>query len=160
LTRIARVTPDQTIHHGRPHHRKGTTVSKTNVTRLFIGSLVAFGAGAIVAIMAIGLAMANDVFVMAGDDIVDIQGGTLAWALIALAAFGGLAAAGGAIAGFIAWIGAILNTWQLEGKGWFVALLLLGIFNFGFVAMIAYVIAGPDGKPAAPARAVPAALGA
>ena len=148
--------PDPTIQRGPPQLRKGTTVSKNNVTRLFIGSLVAFGAGAIVSIMAIGLAMANDVFLMAGDDIVGIQGGGLAWTLIGLAVLGGLAAAGGAIAGFIAWIGAVLNTWQLEGKGWFVALLLLGIFNFGFLAMIAYVVAGPDGKRLAADRVVPA----
>ena len=119
------------------------------VTRLFIGSLIAFGAGAIVATFAIALAIANDIFVMAGNDIVAIQGGGLAWALIGFALLGGLAAAGGIIAGFVAWIGAVLNTWQLDSKAWFVGLLLLGIFNFGFLAMIAYVIAGPDGKTAA-----------
>ena len=135
-------------------------MSKATVTRLFIGSLVAFGAGAVVAIFAIALALANNVFVMSGNDIVAIQGGTLGWALIGLAILGGLAAAGGVIAGFIAWMGAVLNTWQLESKAWFVGLLLLGIFNFGFVAMIAYVIAGPDGKAAAAARAAPVPVGA
>jgi len=64
------------------------------------------------------------------------------------------------ITGFVAWIGAVLNTWQLESKAWFVGLVLLGIFNFGFVAMIAYVIAGPDGKSAAAARLSPAPVGA
>jgi hypothetical protein len=135
-------------------------MSKATVTRLFIGGLVAFGAGAIVTIFAIALALANNVFVMSGNDIVAIQGGTLGWALIGLAILGGLAAAGGVIAGFIAWIGAVLNTWQLESKAWFVGLLLLGIFNFGFFAMIAYVIAGPDGKAAAAARAAPVPVGA
>jgi len=135
-------------------------MSKATVTRLFIGGLVAFGAGAIVTIFAIALALANNVFVMSGNDIVAIQGGTLGWALIGLAILGGLAAAGGVIAGFIAWIGAVLNTWQLESKAWFVGLLLLGIFNFGFFAMIAYVVAGPDGKAAAAARAAPVPVGA
>jgi hypothetical protein len=133
---------------------------KATVTRLFIGSLIAFGAGAIVATFAIALAIANDVFVMAGNDIVAIQGGGLAWALIGFALLGGLAAAGGIIAGFVAWIGAVLNTWQLDSKAWFVGLLLLGIFNFGFLAMIAYVIAGPDGKAAAAARVAPVPAGA
>ena len=64
------------------------------------------------------------------------------------------------ITGFVAWIGAVLNTWQLESKAWFVALVLTGIFNFGFIAMIAYVIAGPDGKAAATARLSPAPVGA
>ena len=48
----------------------------------------------------------------------------------------------------MSWIGALLNTWQLESKAWFLGLLLLGIFNFGFFAMVAYVIAGPDGTSA------------
>jgi hypothetical protein len=133
---------------------------KATVTKLFIGSLIAFGAGAIVAIFAIALAVANDVFVMDGNDIAAIQGGTLAWVLIGLAILGVLAAVGGVIAGFVAWIGAVLNTWQLDSKAWFVGLLLLGIFNFGFIAMIAYVIAGPDGKAAAAAHISPAAVGA
>jgi hypothetical protein len=34
-------------------------------------------------------------------------------------------------------------------------LLLLGIFSFGLVAMIAYVIAGPDGTKEAPPHTVP-----
>lgn len=135
-------------------------MSKATVTRLFIGSLIAFGAGAIVAILAIALAIANDVFVMAGSDIAGIQGGALGWSLIVIALLGGAAAAGGVIAGFVAWMGAVLNTWQLDSKAWFVALVLLGIFNFGFVAMIAYVLAGPDGKPAAAARVAPVPLGA
>ena len=135
-------------------------MSKATVTRLFIGSLIAFSAGAIIAVLAIGIAVANDTFVMAGNDVAAIQGGTLSWALISVAILGGLAAAGGVIAGFVAWIGAVLNTWQLESKAWFVGLVLLGIFNFGFIAMIAYVIAGPDGKAAAAARVAPAPAGA
>jgi len=135
-------------------------MSKATVTGLFIASLIAFGAGAIVAVLAIGIAVANDVFVMAGNEVVAIEGGALAWALIGVAVAGSLAAAGGVITGFIAWIGALLNTSQLEGKGWFVGLLLLGIFNFGFIAMIAYVIAGPDGKAAATARVAPVPVGA
>jgi len=133
---------------------------KATVTRLFLGGLIAFGAGAVVAIFAIALGVANDVFVMDGNDVAAIQGGALGWSLVGLAILGGLAAAGGAIAGFVAWIGAVLNTWQLENKGWFVGLLLLGIFNFGFIAMIAYVIAGPDGKAAAAARISPAPVAA
>ena len=143
-----------------PRSGEEHTMSKATVTRLFIGGLIAFGAGAIVAMLAIALAIANDVFVMAGTDIAAIQGGALAWALIVIAILGGLAAAGGAVAGFVAWIGAVLNTWQLESKAWFVGLVLLGVFNFGFVAMIAYVIAGPDGKVVAAGRATPVPIGA
>ena len=133
---------------------------KTTVTRLFFASLIAFAAGAIVSMLAIALAIANNVFVMDGNDIAAIQGGALAWVLLGLGVLGGLAAAGGVITGFIAWIGAVLNTWQLDSKAWFVALLLTGIFSFGFVAMLIYVFFGPDGKAASTARAASAPVGA
>ena len=135
-------------------------MSKATVTRLFIGSLIAVSAGAILAVAAIWVAIANDVFVMAGPDIVGIHGSTLAWSLLGLALLGALAVAGGAIAGFVSWIGALLNTWRLESKTWFAVLLLLGIFNLGFFAMIAYLIAGPDGKATAAPRVSPAPAGA
>ena len=84
--------------------------------------------------------------------LVGISGGALAWSLIGLGILGAVAAMGGAIGGLVSWIGALLNTWQLDSKGWFVGLLLLGIFNFGFFAMIAYVLAGPDGTAEAAVR--------
>jgi hypothetical protein len=120
-------------------------MSKAAVTRLFIGSVIAAGAGTIVAIVAVWTAIANDVFVMNGADIVAIQGSLLAWVLLGFGIVGGLAVAGGLIGGLVSWIGALLNSSQLESRTWFLALLLLGIFNFGFFAMIAYLIVGPDG---------------
>ena len=134
-------------------------MSKTTVTRLFISSLIAAGAGAIVAISAAWLALENGVFVMSGQDLVGIQGSPLAWLLVPLGIVGGLAILGGLIGGLISWIGALLNTSQLERKAWFLGLLVLGIFNFGFFAMIAYLVAGPDGMTAAtPHRAQAPAL--
>ena len=64
---------------------------------------------------------------------------------IVLGLIGVIALVGGSIAGLIAWIGALLNTAQLPDKAWFIVLLVLGLFSFGFIAMLAYVIAGPDG---------------
>jgi len=129
-------------------------MSKATVTRLFIGSAIAGIAGAILAIAAVGIAIANDVFVMSGPDIVGVRGSTLAWSMLGLGIVGGLAIAGAMIGGLVSWIGALLNTSQLESKTWFLVLLLLGIFSFGLIAMIAYVIAGPDGtSEAAPRRA-------
>ena len=127
-------------------------MSKATVTRLFIGSGIAIVSGAIVAIAAVWLAIANNVFVMAGPDIIGISGGALAWSLLALGILGGLAVAGGFIGGLVSWIGALLNTWQLESRTWFAVLLLLGIFNLGFFAMIAYLIVGPDGRAGASSR--------
>jgi hypothetical protein len=125
-------------------------MSKRTVTRLFAGSLIAFAAGAVVAIAAVWLAIANNVFVMAGADVVGVEGGGLAWSLLGLAIVASVAIVAAFVAGLVAWIGALLNTWQLESKTWFAVLLLTGIFNFGFIAMIVYLIAGPEG--ATPAR--------
>jgi hypothetical protein len=122
------------------------------VTRLFVGGVIAVLAGSILTILAVSIAIANDVFVMNGDDVVGLRGGALAASLLGLAIVGGLSVMGGLIAGLLSWIGALLNTWQLESKAWFIALLLLGIFNFGFFAMIAYVVAGPDGTTDAAMR--------
>ena len=126
-------------------------MSKTTVTRLFIGSGIAIVAGAILSVAAIWLAIANGVFVMSGPEIVGIHGSALGWSLIGFGILGAIAVAAGAIGGLVSWIGALLNTWRLDSKTWFAALLLLGIFNLGFFAMIAYLIAGPDGT-ASPTR--------
>jgi hypothetical protein len=138
-------------------------MTKATVTRLFIGGGIAIIAGAILAVVAVWIAIANDVFVMNGPDVVGIRGSALAFALLGIAIVGSLAMMGGLITGLVAWIGALLNTWQLDSKAWFIALLLLGIFNFGFFAMIAFLVAGPDGasdaalrKAQAAARATPA----
>ena len=133
---------------------------KSTVTRLFLGGLISAVAGIVVIIVAVSVAFANGVFVMDGPRVVDIQETGLAFGLLGFTVLGVLAVAGGAIAGLVSWIGALLNTWQLDSKAWFVGLLLLGIFNFGFFAMIAYVVAGPDGKAASTARVAPAGVAA
>ncbi len=128
---------------------------KATVTRFFIGGALAVIAGTVLAIAAVWVAIANDVFVMNGPDIVALQGSALAWSLLGLGIVGGVAIVAGSIAGLVSWIGALLNTSQLESKAWFIALLLLGVFSFGVIAMIAYVIAGPDGPTEAASRRTP-----
>jgi hypothetical protein len=135
-------------------------MSKTTVTRLFIGSGIGIIAGASAAIVAVGLALANNVFVTAGVDVVGVRGSALAWSLLGLGIAGGLAIVAGLISGLVSWIGALLNTWQLESKTWFAVLLLLGIFNFGFFAMIAYLIAGPNGIDTTASRPAQVPVGA
>ena len=132
-------------------------MTKSTITKLFIGGTLAAIAGAILAVGAFGIAYASDVFIMSGDQVVGVSGGALAWSLIAVGILGALAAMGGLIAGLVSWIGALLNTWQRDSKGWFISLLLLGIFNFGFLAMIAYVLVGPDGSAEAAVRKAQAA---
>jgi hypothetical protein len=120
-------------------------MSKTTVTRLFIGAGLAMIAGAILFVAAVAIAIGANTFVMSGSDIVGLRGSPLAWASLAIGVVGTLAFVGGTIAGLVSWIGALLGTWQLESKAWFIGLLLLGIFNLGFFAMVAYLLAGPGG---------------
>jgi hypothetical protein len=122
-------------------------MAKQTVTRLFIGSLIAALAGAVLLIVAVSVALANDVFVFEGAQVVDVRPTGLALGMLGLGIAGALTVIGAAIGGLISWIGALLNTSQLESKAWFLGLLLLGIFNLGFLAMIAYLVAGPDGRP-------------
>lgn len=135
-------------------------MSKRTVTKLFLGGALAVIAGAILTVAAVWVGVANDAFVMNGPDIVGLRGSALTWSLLAFGIVGSLAMAAGLIAGLASWIGALLNLSQLESKTWFVVLLLLGIFNFGIVGMLAYVIAGPDGTSEGTPRRTQALAGA
>jgi hypothetical protein len=117
------------------------------ITRLFVGGIVAVIAGIILAVFSGLAAFAGTEVTMNGTDVTAVRITPFTWWMIAGATLGGLAIVGGAIAGLVAWIGALINTAQLDDKAWFIVLLVLGLFSFGLVAMIAYVIAGPDSTP-------------
>jgi len=120
-------------------------VSKSTVTRVFLGSVAAVVAGGILAFAAVWIAYANGAFVMRGPDVIGVQATPVAWTIVGLGGVAALAMIAGFVGGLVAWIGALLNTSQLQDKTWFVLLLVLGLFSFGLVAMIAYVMGGPDG---------------
>ena len=120
-------------------------MEKATVTRIFLGGAAAVVAGIVLAVAAVWIALASGALVMDGPDVVGIEATPGAWGSVALATLAGLAVVGGFVAGLVSWIGALLNTAQLQDKTWFIVLLGLGLFSFGLVAMIAYVIAGPDG---------------
>jgi len=137
-------------------------MSKSTITRLFVGSMLAIAGGLVLGFVAVLLGYSNGAFVMNGPDVGGVQSTAMAWTVAALVVVGTLAIIGGVIGQFVAWIGAVLGTAQLDDKTWFLVLLLLGVFSFGSVAMLAYVIAGPDGPTSAakqrtaPIAAVPA----
>ena len=127
-------------------------MSKKHVTRLFVGAVVAVGAGLVLGLAALGAALASDAIDLGGSDVVDVSGGAGAWTALGLLIVGLVAILGGTVAAVVAWLGALLNTWQLDDKAWFASLLALGLLGFGVVAMIAYVVAGPDGTTQRVAR--------
>jgi hypothetical protein len=120
-------------------------MSKKNVTRLFVGALVAGGAGLVLGVVALWAALASDAIDLGGDNVIDVNGGSGAWTALGLFIVGSLVILIATVAAVVSWLGALLNTWQLEDKVWFASLLALGLLGFGVVAMIAYVVAGPDG---------------
>ncbi len=128
-------------------------MSKSTISQLFVGGLIAVIAGVILGIASVAIAFFGGAFVMDGPDVVGLQPTPYAWALVVLGLLAVVALIGGSIAGLVAWIGALINTAQLDDKVWFIVLLVLGLLSFGFVAMIAYVIAGPDGTRRVPQTA-------
>jgi hypothetical protein len=118
-------------------------MSKAVVTRLFIGAILAVVAGVVVGFVALVAALAGGAISIGTPDAVSVHAVPFArvfvWFVVA-----SLLIAGAALAALASWIGALLNTWQLEDKTWFAALLVLGLISLGWVAMIAYVIWGPD----------------
>ena len=137
-------------------------MTKSAVTKLFIGSLIAVVGGVLLAGFAVISAFWNGGFVTSGPDVVDINATPFFWSMVGLMIVGGLTLIGGAIGQFVAWLGALLNTARLEDKTWFILLLVLGLLSFGLIAMILYVLAGPDGareypEPARPTIHAPSA---
>jgi hypothetical protein len=129
-------------------------MSKQTVTRLFVGSLIAIVAGIVFAAVGVRFAFASGAFVISGADVTTVEPIRFTAAAIVTITIGTLGIVGGAIGQFVAWIGAVINTSRLEDKTWFILLLVLGLLSFGFIAMLVYVLAGPDGtSPAVDQRA-------
>jgi hypothetical protein len=123
-------------------------MSRRTIAKVFGGSVVAMVGALVLLAVAGALAYANDSFVMDGPDVVGVRSTPFGWVMIALAALGVVTLMGAAVAQFVAWIGAVVHTAQLADKTWFVILLVLGLFSFGFIAMVIYLLAGPkDPEP-------------
>jgi hypothetical protein len=129
-------------------------MTKLTITRTWIAGLIVLVAGLIVGGISLGLMLAN--------------GGTWGpaatpnnynfvptldsyfWTTLGLTIAGFTVAAAGGVVQLVAWIGALVNTYQIEDKTWFIVLLAGGLAGLafgliGFAAMAAYLIAGPDG---------------
>jgi MFS family permease len=131
-------------------------MSKQTVAQWWIGGLLAFiPAGILIPSATLALLAHLDDLSRGGD--LRFVGDSYSWTMVALVAAGALFALGGAVAQFVAWVGAVLNTRRLPDQRWFHALLWSGIgglltvplFGLGglvaAVVMLAYLVAGPDG---------------
>jgi hypothetical protein len=120
-------------------------MTKPTITRLFLGSLGAIIAGLLFILVTATAVLATGTWVVNGSEVTDFQLSPTATSTFWFAMFGGILVVAGAIGQFVAWIGALINTARLTDKLWFIVLLVLGLFGVGFIAMLVYVIAGPDG---------------
>jgi len=126
-------------------------MAKETIGRLFWGSLVAFAGALVLLGVAGGLALANGSLVRDGPDVTGIRETPFGWVMAGLAGVAILVMLAAAVTQFVAWVGAVISTAQLKDKTWFIVLLVTGLLSFGFIAMIIYLIAGPDDSAPHPA---------
>jgi hypothetical protein len=123
---------------------------------MWMAGLIVLVVGLVVGGVSLGLMLANGgTWTPAptgnGSDFVPTINGFF-WTTVGFMIVGFTVAAAGGIVQLAAWIGALVNTYQLEDKAWFIALLAGGLLGLafgliGFAAMVAYLVAGPDGMP-------------
>lgn len=135
--------------------REGQEImTKATITRMWIAGLIVLVAGLLVGGISVGLMLAfGGTFTPAatgnGQEFVPRLDGFF-WTTVGFTVVGFTIAVVGGIIQLAAWIGALVNTYQIEDKAWFIGLLIGGLLGLGsgiigFAAMVAYLVAGPDG---------------
>ena len=119
--------------------------SKPAITRLFKVAIAFVVAGSVSGVAVVIWALVNGAVAIGGPQMVTVNSGPFAAAIAGLIVASLLTAAG-TVAAVGSWAAALLNTSRLEDKTWFTALLVLGLISLGWVAMIGYVLWGPDSK--------------
>jgi hypothetical protein len=122
-------------------------MSKGTITPVFLGSLVSIVGGFVLLMIAAAAGFAGTGYITSGPDVVAVEPTPMTWLAMSIGIAGVVAIVGGGLGQFVSWVGALVNTAQLPDKTWFLVLLLLGIFNLGFIPMLVYVLAGPDSMP-------------
>ncbi|SRR6266508_2780723 len=141
-------------------------MSKSTIVRTWLAGLIALAGGLVLAGVSIAMMLSfGGTFTPSatdqGYDFEPVLNGFF-WSTVGGIVLGGVLAGVGGLVQLAAWIGSLVNTYHLEEKTWFAVLLAGGLIGFavglvGFAAMVAYVIAGPDGMAV---RRAPGAIGA
>lgn len=130
-------------------------MTKSQITKTWIAGLAVFAGGILVAIAGVFMMLAyGGTFTQIASNpnnytfTPNMNG--FFWMTVGLIVTGGVIALIGGIVQLAAWIGGLVNSYQLPDRTWFAVLLLGGLLSFffaliGFAAMIAYVVAAPDG---------------
>jgi len=120
-------------------------MSKPTITKLFFGSLFTIVGGLFLAAVGFVLAFGGGTVSVSAGEVTNVEISSGSTPMLLVGAVGVLAIVVGAFGQLVAWLGAVINTARLDDKTWFILLLVLGLLSFGFVPMLVYVIAGPDG---------------
>jgi hypothetical protein len=136
---------------------KEGTMAKSTVTRMWIAGLIVIVVGLLVTGTSTGLMLADGGHFTAATN---GNGSTFVptldsffWTMVSLMIVGSSVATVGGILQLAAWVGALVTTYQIPDKTWFVVLLVggiigLSVFLVAYAAMIAYFVAGPDSPQA------------
>lgn len=122
-------------------------MSRSTITRLVLWSLGTLVAGAILFIVAAALVVSANGRLPNDVGLVDLGGAPAAFVVSAvlLAVLLFLASL---VLALVGWIGALVETAALPEKGWFVAILVVGVLGMILVADLVYVIGTPGrGRP-------------
>ncbi len=132
-------------------------MTKSTVTRTWIAGLIVIVAGLFVGFGSLALMLAfGGTFEPApsgsGQDFVPNMDGVF-WTTVSFMILGFTAAVVGGIIQLVSWIGALINTYALPDRTWFVVLLVGGLLSLafgivGFAVMVAYLLGGPDSMAA------------
>ena len=131
---------------------------KSTITRTWLAGLVAVAGGLAIVAFGIGFMLGyGGTFTASptgeGYDFVPSLDGVF-WSAVTAVVIGFAIAAAGGLVQLVAWVGALMNTYRLQDKTWFAAVLIGGAIGLaagfvGLATMVAYVVAGPDGTQAA-----------
>ena len=131
-------------------------MTKLGITRMWLAGLIVLVVGLLIGGVSLGLMLANGgtwepAASGSGSDFVPTINGFF-WTTVGFMIAGFTIAAVGSVIQLAAWIGALVNTYQLEDKAWFIVLLAGGLLGLafglvGFAVMVAYLVAGPEGAP-------------
>lgn len=128
-------------------------MAKHTITRMWIAGVIVLAAGLVMGGVSLALMLAYGGHFTAaasgnGYDFVPTMNAFF-WSMVTLMVIGFMVATVGLVVQLAAWIGALVNTYQISDKTWFLVLLIGGLLGLsfgvtGFAAMVAYLIAGPD----------------
>src|SRR5574340_1272861 len=111
-------------------------MNKPTITKIWLGGLIGLALGLLIGGLGLGLMLAyggqyTPAPTGSGYEFVPTVNAFF-WMTIGMMVAGFTVAVAGGVAQLAAWIGALVNTYQLEDKAWFIVLLAGGLLGLSF----------------------------